>query len=300
MTKVRISAVSFKAGPISSFSDFAAHVRRLTEEAARAEPDFVIFPELFSTFELMSMFGEASLPDLLARTSDHTEEYLDLFRGLAMEHGTHIIGGSHFTAVVDQYYNMSSLFMPDGGMMQQPKCHLFPPEKSAGAVPGDTFAVVQTEKANISILTCYDLEFPEAARLVTLRGAEILFSPSATLGEAGYWRVRHCGQARCIEDQVYVVHCSLLGGPGVYGLDFWGTSSIMTPCDAAFPARGIAAEGPFNQEVVVTAKVDTDLLYDIRERGAAPTLADRRRDLFEELSVADLDNTQWQRSARTG
>ncbi len=294
MAKIRISAVSFKAGPVTRFEDFAAHVQRLTEQAAREAADYVVFPELF-TVELLSMFGEAPLPALFARLADYTEQYLALFQRLSRSHGLHIIGGSHFKRVDGRFYNASHVFMPDGRVIEQRKCHLFPPEKSWDTVPGNTLTVIPTDKARISVLTCYDLEFPEAARLITLRGAEIIFSPSATLGEAGYWRVRHCGQARCVEDQVYVVHCSLLGGPGVYDLEFWGTASILTPCDAGLPSKGIAAEGPFNEEAVVTADIDTDLLYDLRERGAAPTLADRRRDIFDELAAADREDTNWQR-----
>jgi predicted amidohydrolase len=131
MTKVRISAVGFRAGPVASFAEFGAHVRRLTDEAAKSEPDFVVFPELFSTFELMSIFGELPLPDLFARSAELTDDYLDLVRGLAREYGTHIIAGSHFTRVGEESYNVSYLCMPDGGMIEQAKCHLFPPEKSS-------------------------------------------------------------------------------------------------------------------------------------------------------------------------
>ncbi len=297
MSSVRISAVSFRAGPVTSFAGFVEHVTRLVDNAGRERPDFVVFPELF-TLELMSMFPEAPLPELFARLSDYTDDYLQLFRCLAQDRGFHIVAGSHFTRAGDAHYNTSHLFTPAGEVIAQRKCNLFPPEKAFGASPGDSLAVVQTEKARVAILICYDLEFPEVARLATLRGAEILFSPSATLGEAGFWRVRHCGQARCVEDQVYVVHSSLLGGPGVHGLEFWGNASILTPCDGAFSAKGIAAEGPFNTEAVVTAEVETELLYEIRERGSAPVLADRRRDLFEELVEAERGNVGWQRALK--
>jgi hypothetical protein len=114
-----------------------------------------------------------------------------------------------------------------------------------------------------------------------LKGADILFSPSATLDEHGYWRVRHCAQARCIEDQVYVTHCSLLGDIG--GLTFWGMASILTPCDKGFPQKGIAAESASNEEKVISAEVETDMLYEIRKAGAATTLKDRRWDMIDYL-----------------
>jgi predicted amidohydrolase len=116
---------------------------------------------------------------------------------------------------------------------------------------------------------------------MTLRGADILISPSATFDEQGYWRVRHCGHARCIEDQVYVVHCSLLGSAA--GLPLWGMASILTPCDALFPLKGIAAESPLNEETIVTADLDTELLHEHRKKGTVTTLKDRRWDVLDAL-----------------
>ena len=229
----------------------------------------------------------APLPDLFVQMSRYTDECLGLFGDLAQNLGVYIVGGSQFKRVGDAFYNTAHLFTPAGESLEQRKCHVVPLEKAVATQVGNGLAVFATEKVKVSILICYDLEFPEAARLVTLRGAEIILSPSATVGEAGYWRVRHCAHARCIEDQVYVVHNSLLGGPGVPGLEFWGRSSILTPCDKGFPAKGIAAEGPWNEEAIVSAELDTDLLYEIRERGSAPTLADRRDDLDQQLQEAE-------------
>jgi predicted amidohydrolase len=157
---------------------------------------------------------------------------------------------------------------------------LFPDEVST-TTPGDHLAVFETDKVKLSLLTCYDLEFPEAARLVTVRGAELLLSPSATASVHGYWRVRHCAQARCVENQVFVAHCSLLGT--VDATCFHGAASILTPCDGNFPEKGIAAESPFNKEAIATAEIDTEMLYEIRQSGAATTLKDRRWDVLDVL-----------------
>ena len=292
MAKIRISAVSFKSGPIKSFNDFADHATRLVNEAAADSPDFVVFPELF-TNELMTFFDEPDLGQRFRRMPTYTNDYIKLFDSLAKEKAMYIVAGSHVKEVEGRYYNTSHLFSPDGQAREQRKVHLFPPERAVNITPGDNLAVFQTEKAKVSILTCYDLEFPEVARLVTLQGAEILISPSATMDGNGYWRVRHCGQARCIEDQVYVVHSSLLGDWGIPGLQFWGLSSILSPCETGLPEKGIVAEGPVNEESVITAEVDTEKLYEIREKGAAPTLKDRRWDLLENLY--ELESRKCQR-----
>lgn len=282
MSKVRISAISFRCKTISHFDDFGDHVKRLVRQATDDRPDFIVFPELF-TNEIMTFFEEQDLLARFRRMPDYTEDYKNLFINLAKENGVYIVAGSHVTEKNGKFFNTSHFFTPDGHIREQSKTYLFPPEKAVGITPGERIEVFQTEKAKVSILICYDLEFPEVCRLATLKGAEIFFSPSATLDEHGFWRVRHCGHARCIEDQVFVSHCSLLGEWGLPGLQFQGASSVLTPCDKGFPDKGIAAESPFNEEAIATAEVETELLYEIRKQGAAPTLKDRRWDMMEAL-----------------
>jgi predicted amidohydrolase len=279
MATIRLSAASFKAGPVSSFDDFAHHAAVLVDEAAVDKPDFLLFPELL-TAEIINSFGHGELPMHFARLTRHTGAYVDLFRQLARDKGFYIAAGSHLKEEDSRYYNTAHLFTPDGEVWEQKKCHLFPAE-AAWTTPGDELAVFETEKGKVSILTCYDLEFPEMARLATLQGADLVLSPSATRDEHGYWRVRHCAQARCIENQVFVAHCSLLGT--VAGLPFYGMSSVLTPCDGAFPSNGVAAEGRPDEESIVTSEVDTELLHEIRQRGAATTLKDRRWDMLSAL-----------------
>ncbi|MGE6377015.1 nitrilase-related carbon-nitrogen hydrolase [Peribacillus muralis] len=59
----------------------------------------------------------------------------------------------------------------------------------------------------IGLTVGYEAEIPEGSRILTWRGADIIFCPSYTFTEAGFWRVRHCAHARAIENQVYIVHC---------------------------------------------------------------------------------------------
>ena len=279
MSQIRLSAACFKAGVVHSFEDFAEHASRLVEQAAPNRPDFLIFPELL-TLELISSFENTQSPEKYFRLASHTDDYLDLFTHLAKENSFYILGGSHLREANGKLYNTSHLFTPDGQVMEQRKCHLFPDEVPT-TTPGERLEVFETDKVKISLLTCYDLEFPEAARLVTVQGAELLLSPSATASVHGYWRVRHCAQARCVENQVFVAHCSLLGTADE--TPFFGAASILTPCDGDFPEKGIAAESPFNDEAIATADIDTEMLYEIRRSGAATTLKDRRWDVLDAL-----------------
>jgi predicted amidohydrolase len=277
---VRISAVCFKVGRIARFDDFAEHVIGLTRRAAEATPDLILFPEML-TFELLGLTPEGEFAEKFAQLPRFTPAYRQLFQELSRQTGAAIVGGTHPESVQGRIYNTATLFTSDGGCRQQQKCHLIPMEALL-VTAGSGIDVFQTGAARIAILTCYDLEFPEAARIAVLKGVEIILSPSATLGPAGYWRVRHCAQARCIENQVYVVHCSLLGE--VAGLCFWGRAAMLSPCDRNFPADGVLAQSEINMESILTTDVDLEQLQEIRKHGEVRTLSDIRPDLVNELA----------------
>ena len=94
MTAVHISAVTFQAGRVETFADFAEHVTRLVRQASIDEPDFLVFPEIV-TAELSSFFSETDLPARVKRLADYSDDYLQLFDGLARQYGLYIVGGSH-------------------------------------------------------------------------------------------------------------------------------------------------------------------------------------------------------------
>ncbi|SUG31495.1 putative hydrolase [Salmonella enterica subsp. arizonae] len=110
------------------------------------------------------------------------------------------------------------------------------------------------------------------------RGVELVLTPSATFTEQGFWRVRHCCHSRCIENQIYLVHCCLGGNPGGPLPGCWARSSILSPCDVVWKnPEGIIAEAHVNKEDVISGEINLDVLYENRLEGAATTFKDRRR-----------------------
>ena len=150
-----------------------------------------------------------------------------------------------------------------------------------GITPGNSIEVFETDKAKIGIAICYEMEFPEVVRILVSKGAEIIFTPSYTVSEHGFWRVRHCCQARAIESQVYVLHSCLVGIPPTQGMEGWGRSSILSPCEPPWNPNGVIAEAETNKESVITGELDLKMLHKRRKRGAATTLKDRRLDLYK-------------------
>ncbi|MBI2964554.1 MAG: carbon-nitrogen hydrolase family protein [Deltaproteobacteria bacterium] len=271
-----IAACQFALRPVGSFAEFAEHARGLLDGARGA--DLVLFPELF-TIELFASFPgwrEAPLAEL-ARIDEHTEAYRGFFAAEARARRQVILAGSHLVREAGRTLNVAHLFEPGGRQHRHAKTHIFPAESAWNGAEGDRLQAVDLGFARVGVAICYEAEIPECAASLAEQGAEIVLCPSFTLTEHGFWRVRHCAQARCVENQVFLVHCCAVGRPGAPLPDAWGRSSVLAPCDAGWPADGVLAEAEANREMVIRAEIDLDRLHENRQGGAAPTFRDRRR-----------------------
>ncbi len=279
---VRVSAVQYQMRRVASFDDFAKQVEFFVDVASDQKSDFVLFPELF-TLQLLSLV-EPSRPGTAARAlAEMTPRYLDLFRDLAVRYNVNVIGGSQFVVEEERLYNAAFLFRRDGSIERQLKIHVTPNEsKWWGVRGGDRVGVFETDHGKIAIQVCYDVEFPELSRVAAHRGAQIVFVPFNTNDRVGYLRVLRCAQARCIENQIYVVTAGCVGNlPWVENADtHYAACGIYTPSDVAFARDGIAAEVSPNIETVITQDLDTELLRRARRSGTVRNWADRRTDLY--------------------
>ncbi|CAM3443782.1 carbon-nitrogen hydrolase family protein [Hydrogenibacillus schlegelii] len=280
--KMRVSAVQYHLHTIRSFEDFARQVEHYIKTAAEFGAEFVLFPEFFTT-QLLSIGDERGNALTIHDLPDFTEQYRDLFSSLAIETKMHIIAGTHVVRKGGRLYNVAHLFYPDGRIAEQPKLHLTPTEvKEWTITPGDSLQVFETDKGKVAILICYDIEFPEIARMARAKGADVIFCPSCTDDRHGFHRVRYSCHARTIENQVYVVTTGTVGS--LPTVDFmranFGQAAVITPNDIPFPPRGILAEGEINEDMVVTADLDLELLDRVRQSGSVTTWRDRRTDLY--------------------
>jgi len=150
-----------------------------------------------------------------------------------------------------------------------------------GEAPG--FKVWQTRYATIGVLICWDQWFPEAARITSLMGAQVLFYPTAIgwhpsekdewgAAQVDAWRTVQ--RAHAIANGVYVASPNRIGHedePGTDGLTFFGRSFIADPF-----GRLVADAG--DGEEVLIARCDPDLIETMRRNW--PFLRDRRIDAY--------------------
>ncbi|MNS50557.1 2-oxoglutaramate amidase [compost metagenome] len=280
--KIRVSAVQYHLHTIHSFEDFAKQAEHYVKTAEEFGTEFLLFPEFFTT-QLLSIGNEQGEALTIQDLPGFTEAYRELFSKLAATAKMHIIAGTHVTEREGKLYNTAHLFYPDGRIAEQPKLHITPTEVHEWNMSaGEGVQVFETEKGTIAMLTCYDIEFPEIVRMVKARGADVIFCPSCTDDRHGFHRVRYTSHARAVENQVYVVTTGTVGS--LPTVDFmrgnFGQAAVITPNDVPFPPQGILVQGEINDDMIVTADLDLELLYEVRERGSVTTWRDRRTDLY--------------------
>ncbi|TWT41566.1 carbon-nitrogen hydrolase family protein [Botrimarina hoheduenensis] len=278
----RLCVVQYEMRAVESFDDFARQCEFFLDTASDYQSDFVLFPE-FVTNQLLSIIPPGRPGEAARSVAGYTPQYLDFFNSAAIKYNVNVIGGSHFVVENDKLYNASFLFGRDGSICRQDKIHVTPNERRWwGVSPGNKQEVFETDCGEVAIQICYDIEFPELTRAAAAGGARIIFVPFDTDTRHGYLRVRHCAQARCIENHVYTAIAGCTGNlPFVDNADIhYAQSGIFTPADTEFARDAIAAECNPNVETVIIHDLDLEMLRRHRETGSVRNWHDRRTDLY--------------------
>ena len=282
--KIRVAAAQYLMRKISDWAEFEQNVRFFVDTADEYHCHFLVMPEYF-TAQLFSMMPpDLTTQEAARQLSALTPRYVELFKGLATAHNLYIIGGSQPTVRGNRMFNVAHLFSPSGNVYTQDKLHITPYErKSFGVTPGEELKVFDTPLGRIAIQICYDIEFPEAARLLKRGGVEAIFVPFSTEDKKAYFRVRYCAQARAVENIVYVVLSGNVGNLHTVRsyLINYGQSAIFSPSDVAFPLEAKIAEAEPNVETVVIGDLDLTSLQQQLEIGSVRPMYDTRPDLYQ-------------------
>ncbi|MEV6134382.1 nitrilase-related carbon-nitrogen hydrolase [Streptomyces violaceusniger] len=272
-----VAAVNFVMRPLKDFKDFADQVTGLL--AATDGADLVVFPEMFTTglVTLSDAWPFNRLEGLVELAS--FEPQIDkLFARLAAERRQFILAGSTLSAAEDGYRNIATLHGPEGIVLRHAKTQLLPVEQAFVTTRGGTYDVVDIGKARVGVNICYEIQFPEGANALVDQGAEVILCPSLTIGERGFWRVRHAAHARAVENQVYVIHSGAGGQPEHALPGGFARTAVLSPCDWPWESvNGVIAESETNVPDVVITEIDLDALQKARTSGETRTFRDRRR-----------------------
>jgi predicted amidohydrolase/GNAT superfamily N-acetyltransferase len=281
-SNVRIGIVQWQMRATSSLEDLMQQIEFFVDTVSGYKSDCVLFPEFFNA-PLMALTNEDSPSVAIRAMAAFTEPIKAKMMELAVSYNINIVAGSMPVYEDGKLHNVAYLCRRDGTVDEQYKLHVTPDEASYwGMRGGDKLKCFDTDFGKIGILVCYDVEFPELARMLSDEGVKILFVPFWTDTKNAYQRVRICAQARAIENECYVAITGSVGNlPRVENMDIqYSQSAVFSPSDFAFPHDAIVAEATPNTEMTLIADLDLDLLKDLNTSGAVRNLRDRRKDLY--------------------
>ena len=228
------------------FGDVDRNLRTVLTTLESIKCDLLVLPELAMTGY---QFTDRDEVLRLAEQASDGPTILELSR-FARSRGLHVVVGFP-ERQGSQVYNSAALIGPDGLIGVYRKTHLFF-EETLFFSPGDTgFQVWDIGQAKIGILICFDWFYPEAARTLALKGAEVLCHPSNLV-------LPHCPDAmvtRCLENRVYSITANRIGQEergGKPALRFIGQSEIIAP------SGHILHRASLDQPEAVVREIDVD------------------------------------------
>jgi predicted amidohydrolase/GNAT superfamily N-acetyltransferase len=280
---IRLGLVQWEMRLFPNMDAFYEQVEFFVDALSGYKSDFVMFPELFNT-PLLQPYNHLPEIEAMRKLAEKTEEIVKKMHEYSLSYNTNIITGSMPLIEDGKLYNATYLCHRTGKIDEYRKIHITPNEqKYYGMIGGDKVQVFDTDCGKVGILICYDVEFPELSRIYAEQGMQILFVPFLTDTQNGYTRVRHCAQARAIENECYVAIAGCVGNlPKVNNMDIqFAQSAVFTPSDFAFPTNAIKAEATPNTEMVLVVDVDLHLLDELHHYGTVKVLKDRRKDLYQ-------------------
>src|SRR5436853_194162 len=248
--------------------DFNANLRKISDFAALAKKsgaELVVFPEMVDT--------GYSIPVIQKHARTWSDCSVSELQKIAKEISIAIVagisdrdGGSIFNAQV---------FVDAQGevLAKYRKTHLVtaaPLDERVCLLPGNDFVSCKVRKFTVGLSICYDLRFPEMARMLVVKhGANMIVNSSAwPIVRAEHLRI--LAVARAVENQSYFIIANRVGTDD--GVTFCGTSAIIDP------SGNVLASASPDQEELIEAEISREFMQDVRSKIAV--FEHRRPDLY--------------------
>jgi N-carbamoylputrescine amidase len=262
-------------------------------EAAAQGAQIVCLPELFRSLYFCQSEEHANFALAEPVPGPSTEA----FGALARELGVVIVASLFEKRAEGLYHNTAAVLDADGAYLGKYRKMHIPDDplfyEKFYFTPGDLgFKVFSTRFGRLGVLICWDQWYPEGARLTALRGADVLFYPTAIgwhpsekaehgLAQHQSWELIQ--RSHGVANGCYVVSVNRTGHEGESGggIEFWGQSFISDPQGT------ILAKAPVDEPAILVQPLDLGKL-DV-QRTHWPFLRDRRIDAYGEITRRFID-----------
>lgn len=244
-------------------ANLAAARARLDALAA----DLYVLPELYASGYTFASQEEVAR---VAEPADAGPSFT-AFAGFARAHGVHVVYG-FAERDGERFFNSANLVGPGGRIGTYRKIHLFGREKLFFSPGAEVAPVYELPFGTVGLMVCFDWYFPEVARGLALRGAELLVQPANLV-------LPHCPQAmitRSLENRVYSATCDRVGREEHGGVThaFIGSSQVVSP------AGEVLVRLSREDEAVVAVEVDLAAARSKRIGAYNDLFEDRRAALY--------------------
>ncbi len=265
-TSLRIAAVQMCSG--QDIDANLSEAESLVKQAVEQDVQLVALPENFSYLD-----REGKKIDVVENLEDGIA--VGLLQELARSHSIYIVGGTVPLLANERVTNTCLVFAPDGSILTRyDKIHLFDIDldeqhsfmESKYIEAGSEPVTFEAFGIPMGLSICYDLRFPELYRVLTSRGARILYVPSAFTWRTGAYHWHALLRARAIENLAYVVAPAQFGRHNAERESF-GHSVIIDPWGH------ILAQAP-DRSCVIVSEIDSS--YQDLLRSRLPCLHHRR------------------------
>ena len=287
MTTITCCQFSPRLGEVEANVDESLE---LFGEAVDAGARIVVFPELTSSGYAFADSAEA------AAAAHSADGYaVPRWKQAADEHRAIIVAGFCEANEHGRPFNSAALLVPGRDPVIYRKVHLWDAERTIFTPGGAAPPVVESEHGRVSVVFCYDLEFPEWIRSPALRGADLICAPvnwpktPRPAGERPGEVVRV--QAQASMNRVSIAACDRTGVER--GTD-WTSASVIVDADG-WPVA--LADLDRSAEETVTADIELSESRNKRLSDFSDVFADRRTDLYsapgdDARRPAESDNSE--------
>jgi len=266
-----------------------AKISRKIRLAASKGAQIICLQELFSTLYFCETEDHANF-DLAEKVPGPTTEYM---QKLAKELGVCLIVSLFEKRAHGLYHNTTAVIDADGSYLGKYRKMHIPDDpgfyEKFYFTPGDTgYMVFKTKFATIGVLICWDQWFPEAARITSLMGAEILFYPTAigwepdnadAVKKEQYNAWQTIQRSHAVANGVHVVSVNRVGREGI--TKFWGGSFVANPFGT------VLYQSPHDKEDLHVQEIDLALTRHYRT--VWPFMRDRRIDSYKPILKRFID-----------
>lgn len=202
------------------FGNVEVNTREAISLMESAPADFYVLPELFNTG--YNFLDQGELDRMAEEVEGVTFQALAAF---ARKSKSYLAYG--FAERAEHIYNSAAIVGPEGLIGLYRKIHLFDRENLFFAPGNLGFPVFDLPFGRVGMMICFDWIYPESARTLTIKGAQLIAHPSNLV-------LPYCPDAmitRCLENKVFAATADRVGmeNRGSFDLRFIGTSEIVSP-----------------------------------------------------------------------